>query len=173
MTSQAQALSDRHKEAVKSWVPKVRTVIEQDFGAQLERLGLKPSGEHTPLGKMTLRDEARVARKRAEAFLAREVMAEGTAERGFANVLREFYLHSAQSSGGTQSDGGASAALPAAPHEPGRPGRAHGSCQSYPQADALPLLARLPQRRRQPLQVCRGRRGGAVSRRLNIGVPPP
>ena len=81
MTSQAQALSDRHKEAVKSWVPKVRTVIEQDFGAQLERLGLKPSGEHTPLGKMTLR---------AEAFLAREVMAEGTAERGFANVLREF-----------------------------------------------------------------------------------
>ena len=90
MTSQAQALSDRHKEAVKSWVPKVRTVIEQDFGAQLERLGLKSSGEHTRLGKMTLRDEARVARKRAEAFLAREVMAEGTAERGFANVLREF-----------------------------------------------------------------------------------
>ena len=90
MTSQTQALSDRHKEAVKSWVTKVRSVIERDFRAQLERLGLKQNGRSTPLDKMTLRDEAREARKRAEAFLAREVIAEGTAERGFANVVREF-----------------------------------------------------------------------------------
>ena len=90
MTSQAEALSDCHKEAVKSWVLKVRSVIEHDFGAQLERLGLKQNGKHMPFGKMTLSDEARVARKRAEAFLAREVMAEGTAERAFASVLREF-----------------------------------------------------------------------------------
>ena len=89
MTSEAQALSDRHKEAVKSWVPQVREAIEQDFAAQLERLGIKPSGEHTPLDKMTLQDEVRVVRKRAEAFLSREVMAEGSAVRGFDNVLRE------------------------------------------------------------------------------------
>ena len=89
MTSGAQALSDRHKEAVKSWVPQVREAIEQDFAAQLERLGMKPGGEHTPLDKMKLQDEARVVRKRAEAFLSREVMAEGSAKRGFDNVLRE------------------------------------------------------------------------------------
>lgn len=89
MTSEAQALSDRHKEAVKSWVPQVREVIEQDFAAQLERLGMKPRGKHTPLHTMKLQDEVRVIRKRAEAFLSREVMAEGSAERGFANVLRE------------------------------------------------------------------------------------
>ena len=89
MTSEAQALSDRHKEAVKSWVPQVREAIEQDFAAQLERLGMTPRGEHTPLDKMKLQDEVRVIRKRAEAFLSREVLAEGSAERGFANVLRE------------------------------------------------------------------------------------
>ena len=90
MTRHTQALSDLHKEAVKSWVLKVRLVIEQDYRAQLERLGLKRSGRHTPLGNMNLGDEAIAARKRAEAFLAREVMAEGTPERGFASVLREF-----------------------------------------------------------------------------------
>ena len=89
MTTEAQALSDLHKEAVKSWVPRARKTIEQDFAAQLERLGIKPSGKHTPLDQMKLRDEAMVVRKRAEAFLAREVMAEGTPERGFANVVRE------------------------------------------------------------------------------------
>ena len=89
MTSQTQALSDRHKEAVKSWVPRARRTIEQDFAAQLERLGIKPNGKHTPLKRMTLQEEARVARKRAEAILSREVMAEGTAARGFASVLSE------------------------------------------------------------------------------------
>ena len=89
MTTEAQALSDPYKEAVKSWVPKLREAIEQDFAAQLERLGMKPSGEHMPLGTMKLQDEVRVVRKRAEAFLSREVLAEGSAERGFANVLRE------------------------------------------------------------------------------------
>ena len=51
----------------------MREAIEQDFAAQLERLGIKRSGEHTPLDKMTLQDEVRVVRKRAEAFLSREV----------------------------------------------------------------------------------------------------
>ena len=89
MTTEPQALSDPYKEAVKSWVPQVRKAIEQDFAAQLERLGMKPSGRHTPLDTMKLQDEVKVVRKRAEAFLSREVMAEGSVERGFANVLRE------------------------------------------------------------------------------------
>ena len=89
MTSEGLALSDPYKEAVKSWVPRVRKTIEQDFAGQLKRLGMKPSGEHTPLDKMRLQDAVKVVRKRAEAFLSREVMAEGSAERGFDNVLRE------------------------------------------------------------------------------------
>ncbi len=89
MTSDRQALSDRHKEAVKSWVPRVRKVLEQDFAAQLERLGMKPSGKHTPLDKMKLPDEAKAIRWHAEALLSREVIAEGSAKRGFDNVLRE------------------------------------------------------------------------------------
>ena len=89
MTTEPQALSDPYKEAVKSWVPQVRKALEQDFAAQLERLGMKPSGKHTPVGTMKLQDGAKEVRKRAEAFLSREVMAEGSVERGFANVLRE------------------------------------------------------------------------------------
>ena len=89
MTTERQALSDRHKEAVKSWAPQVRKALEQDFAAQLERLGIKPSGKHTPLDKMKLPDEATAIRRRAEALLSREVMAEGSAKRGFDNVLRE------------------------------------------------------------------------------------
>ena len=89
MTTEPQALSDAYKEAVKSWVPQVRKAIEQDFAAQLERLGMKPSGKHTPLDTMKLQDEVKVVRMRAEAFLSREVMAECSVERGFANVLRE------------------------------------------------------------------------------------
>ncbi len=89
MTSDRQALSDRHKEAVKSWVVQVRKVLERDFAAQLERLGMKPSGKHTPLDKMKLPDEAEAIRRRVEALLSREVIAEGSAKRGFDNVLRE------------------------------------------------------------------------------------
>ncbi|MXY51047.1 MAG: hypothetical protein F4Y86_00745 [Gammaproteobacteria bacterium] len=75
---------------MKAWVPKVRAVVQRDFRGQLERLGLEPSGKHTPLAEMALPQEARVTRERVEAFLAREAMAEGTAERGYANALREF-----------------------------------------------------------------------------------
>ena len=89
MTTEGQALSDPYKQAVKSWVPQVRKALEQDFAAQLKRLGMKPSGEHMPLDTMKLQDEVRVVRKRAEAFLSREVLAEGSAKRGFDNVLRE------------------------------------------------------------------------------------
>ena len=89
MTGEAQASSDRHKEAVRSWAPRVRKTLEEDFAAQLERLGMRPDGRHTPLDTMRLPDETKATRRRVEALLAREVEAEGSAERGFGNVRRE------------------------------------------------------------------------------------
>jgi hypothetical protein len=84
-----QALSDQHKEAVRSWVPRVRRMLEDEFAAQLERLGFKPSGKHTPLDKMRLPDEAVAVRRRVEALIARDSIAEGSADRGYENVKRE------------------------------------------------------------------------------------
>lgn len=83
------ALSQQHKEAVKAWVPKLRRVLEDEFAAQLERLGLQRSGKHRPLDKMSLPDSAVAMRRRIEALLARDAIAEGTPERGYNNVIRE------------------------------------------------------------------------------------
>jgi hypothetical protein len=42
------SLSDQHKEAVRSWVPRVRRTLEQHIDeVQLRRLGLKANGKHT------------------------------------------------------------------------------------------------------------------------------
>lgn len=84
-----QALSDQHKEAVRSWVPRVRRILEDEFAAQLERLGLKASGKHTPVDQMSLPGDAVTTRGRVEALIARDSIAEGSAERGFENVKRE------------------------------------------------------------------------------------
>lgn len=89
MTHDHQAPSDRHKDAVRSWAPNVRRVLERDFAAQLDRLGVKANGRHTPLDRMRLPQETRTIRRRVEALLAREVQAEGSPRRGFDNVLRE------------------------------------------------------------------------------------
>ena len=83
-------LSDRHKEAVKSWVPKVRKVLEKDLAAQLGRLGIKPDGKHTPVESMSLPAEASATRERVDALLRRDSVAEGGPKRGYENVLREF-----------------------------------------------------------------------------------
>ena len=89
MTADAQVPSDRHKEAVRSWAPRVRKTLEEDFAAQLDRLGMQADGRHRPLAAMRLPDETKAIRRRIEALLAREVQAEGSPRRGFANVLRE------------------------------------------------------------------------------------
>ena len=52
------ALADRHKEAVKGWVPRVRRLLEEEYEAQLDRLGLKRSGKPIPIEEMRLPDEA-------------------------------------------------------------------------------------------------------------------
>jgi len=83
------ALSDQHKEAVKSWVSKARKVLEQDLRAQLTRLGISAEGKVTPLEAMTLAPDAQTTRRRVEALLKRDVIAEGDPKRGYDNVLRE------------------------------------------------------------------------------------
>jgi hypothetical protein len=82
-------LSDRHKEAVKAWVPAVRQLLEGEFAGQLARLGLRPDGKHQPLEKMRLPDAAVSVRRRVEALIARDAVAEGTPRRGYDNVVRE------------------------------------------------------------------------------------
>ena len=85
----AQALSDSLKEAVKSWVPKVRKALDDEFAAQLERLGLRRTGTHVALDKMSLPPASVTVRHRVEALVARESLSEGTPERGYDNVIRE------------------------------------------------------------------------------------
>ncbi|MBK8058261.1 MAG: hypothetical protein IPK33_10380 [Gemmatimonadetes bacterium] len=85
----AHALSDSLKEAVKAWVPKVRKALDDEFGAQLERLGLRRNGKHVALDKMNLPAASVVVRRRVEALVARESLSEGTPERGYDNVIRE------------------------------------------------------------------------------------
>lgn len=90
VTASRQALSDQHKEAVRSWVPRVRGMLEDEFVSQLKYLGILSSGKHTPLDKMSLPEESVAVRRRVEALVSRDAIAEGSAERGYENVKREF-----------------------------------------------------------------------------------
>jgi Eco57I restriction-modification methylase len=85
----ASALSDSLKEAVKSWVPKVRKILDDEFAAQLGRLGIRRNGGHVALDKMTLPPLSVSVRRRVEALVAHESLSEGTPERGYDNVIRE------------------------------------------------------------------------------------
>lgn len=87
--SSTQALSDSLKEAVKAWVPKVRKALDQEFEAQLERLGLRRDGKHLPLAKMNVPEPSIAIRRRVEALVARESISEGASGRGYDNVVRE------------------------------------------------------------------------------------
>ena len=84
-----EALTDQHKEAVKAWVPKLRRLLEEEFEAQLDRLGLKRNGKHTPAEGMQLPETAARIRQRVEALIVRDRIGEGSAQRGFDNVKRE------------------------------------------------------------------------------------
>ena len=84
-----EALTDQHKEAVKAWVPRLRRLLEGEFEAQLDRLGLKRNGKHTPAEGMLLPETAARIRQRVEALMVRDRIGEGSAQRGFDNVKRE------------------------------------------------------------------------------------
>ena len=85
----AQALSDKLKEAVKAWVPKVRQALDNEFAAQLDRLGIRRDGKHRPLDKMSMPEASVAIRRRVEALVLREALSEGTPGRGYDNVRRE------------------------------------------------------------------------------------
>ncbi len=89
MTKISASLSDQLKDKVKAWVPKVRKVLEDDFQAQLSRLGIDSKGKVKPLDKMNLSEADKATRARVESLLQREILAEGTQKRGYENVLRE------------------------------------------------------------------------------------
>ena len=89
MTGNSQALLNKQKETVKSWVPKVRRVIEADLTAQLGRLGLARNGKITPLEEMHLSEASQETRRSIEALLNRETLSEGTKQKGFEAVLHE------------------------------------------------------------------------------------
>ncbi|MHB0980215.1 MAG: Eco57I restriction-modification methylase domain-containing protein [Thermoleophilia bacterium] len=84
-----QALGEQAKDAVKTWVPKLRRLVEDDFRAQLDRLGLRPGGRHTPVESMHLPEEAQDVRRAAEALLRRETAAENSPRGGFDAVVGE------------------------------------------------------------------------------------
>jgi hypothetical protein len=84
-----QSLLDTFKDAVKSWVPKVRAVLDKDFTAELKRLGIPPTGKLVPLEKMSLPEEDKKVRARIEALLHRDSLSEGSEQKGYENVRRE------------------------------------------------------------------------------------
>ena len=62
-------LSDQYKDQVKTWVPKLRKVLQDDLADQLDRLGARRDGKHKPIEKMQLPPSAQETRKRIEALL--------------------------------------------------------------------------------------------------------
>jgi hypothetical protein len=82
-------LSDRHKEDVKSWVPRLRVLLEDDFEAQLKRFGFRRDGRHTDEAKVSLPADALPTRRKLAALLERDTAREGTPQRGFDAVKRE------------------------------------------------------------------------------------
>lgn len=82
-------LSDRHKEDVKSWVPRLRVLLEDDFEAQLKRFGFRRDGRHTDEAKLALPADALPTRRKLAALLERDTAGEGTPQRGFDAVKRE------------------------------------------------------------------------------------
>lgn len=89
MSIEQQASSDKYKEAVKAWVPKVRKVLESDLTAQLERLGIRSTGKPTPIEAMHLDENAKLLRLDVEALLRREIISEGDGKRGYQAIRRE------------------------------------------------------------------------------------
>ena len=82
-------LSDRHKEDVKSWVPRLRVMLEDDFEAQLKRFGFRRDGGHTNEAKLALPADALPTRRKLAALMERDTAGEGTPQRGFDAVKRE------------------------------------------------------------------------------------
>lgn len=83
------ALSDRHKDSVKSWIKKLRLALQDDFHAQVTRLGFRREGSRTPLEKLALPEPDLLIRQRVEALLDHDIATEGDPKRGFDALVRE------------------------------------------------------------------------------------
>lgn len=82
-------LSDEHKDAVKKWIVKLRTAVEDDFEAHLLRFGFRKDGRHTPEKDLALPELDLVARRRLAALIEHDTAGENSPQRGFAAVKRE------------------------------------------------------------------------------------
>jgi hypothetical protein len=89
VNGEPQTLLDEFKNAVKSWVPKVREALDKDFTAELKRLGISTTGKPVSIEKMNLPAEDKLVRGRIEALLRRDSISEGSEQRGYENVRRE------------------------------------------------------------------------------------
>lgn len=83
------SLSDQHKDAVKAWIKKLRLALQDDFQAQVMRLGFRRDGNHTPEEKLTLPAADLAIRQRLDALIRHDTKSEGDAKRGFDAVVRE------------------------------------------------------------------------------------
>lgn len=83
------SLSDQHKDAVKAWIKKLRLALQDDFQAQVTRLGFRRDGKHTPEEKLALPEADLVIRRRLAALIEHDTKSEGDPKRGFDAVVRE------------------------------------------------------------------------------------
>jgi len=82
-------LSDEHKEEVKRWIVKLRNVLEDDFEAQVMRLGFRRNGKDADESKLSLPEADMATRRRLSALIEHDTKGEGTPHRGFDAVVRE------------------------------------------------------------------------------------
>jgi hypothetical protein len=83
------SLSDQHKDAVKAWIKKLRLALQDDFQAQVTRLGFRRDGHHTPEEKLALPAADLAIRQRLAALIEHDTKIEADPKRGFDAVVRE------------------------------------------------------------------------------------
>jgi len=88
-TQGGRSLSDQHKDAVKAWIKKLRLALQDDFQAQVTRLGFRRDGHHTPEDKLSLPAADLAIRQRLAALIEHDTKSEGDPKRGFDAVVRE------------------------------------------------------------------------------------
>lgn len=88
-TQGGRSLSDQHKDAVKAWIKKLRLALQDDFQAQVTRLGFRRDGKHTPEEKLSLPAADLAIRQRLAALIEHDTKSEGDPKRGFDAVVRE------------------------------------------------------------------------------------
>ena len=84
-----QFLTDQLKNDVKPWIKKLRLALQDDFQAQVTRLGFRRDGKHTPEEKLSLPAADLAIRQRLAALIEHDTKSEADPKRGFDAVVRE------------------------------------------------------------------------------------